>query len=121
MHLLSPSPTGTDLTHQPSRNRQGAGIPQYTLQWSLQVFRCMAPVRRRCFGDWRCDEEAASDSLTVAALCIRGGALSMALIGADGREKVIAFVVDEDESGEVDDFDFPDGFHPQFRELDNLN
>ena len=45
----------------------------------------------------------------------------MTLIGADGREKVIAFVVDEDERGEVDDFDFPDGFHPQFRELDNLN
>jgi hypothetical protein len=32
-------------------------------------------------------------------------------------EEVVAFVVDEDESWEVDYFDFPDCFHAEFRIL----
>ena len=39
---------------------------------------------------------------------------------ADLLEEVVAFVVDEDESGEVFHFDFPDGFHAEFREIDDF-
>lgn len=40
--------------------------------------------------------------------------------GVEGGEEVVAFVVDEDEGGEVFDGDFPDGFHAEFGECDDF-
>ena len=34
------------------------------------------------------------------------------------REEVVALVIDEDEGREVNDIDFPDGFHAEFRIFD---
>ena len=34
------------------------------------------------------------------------------------RKEVVALVIDEDEGGEVNDIDFPDGFHAEFRIFD---
>ena len=36
-------------------------------------------------------------------------------------EEVIPFVIDQDERGEVFDFDLPDGFHAEFGELDDFD
>ena len=41
--------------------------------------------------------------------------------GADGFEEVVAFVVDQDESREILDVDFPDSFHAQFLILDDFH
>ena len=38
----------------------------------------------------------------------------------DLLEEVVAFVIDEDEGGEVFDFDFPDGFHAEFGEVEDF-
>lgn len=35
-------------------------------------------------------------------------------------EEVVPFIINEDESGEVFYFDLPDGFHAEFREIDDL-
>lgn len=40
--------------------------------------------------------------------------------GVEGGEEVVAFVVDEDEGGEVFDGDFPNGFHAEFGEGDDF-
>ena len=36
-------------------------------------------------------------------------------------EEVVPFVIDEDEGGEVFHLDLPDGFHAEFREVENLD
>lgn len=40
--------------------------------------------------------------------------------GLDFGEEVVAFVVDEDEGGEILDFDFPDGFHSELGVFEEL-
>ena len=48
-----------------------------------------------------------------------GGLANGALV--DLAEEIVAFVIDEDESGEIFHFDLPNGFHPKLWEIEHFD
>ena len=50
-----------------------------------------------------------------------GRSWSFAFGFEDVGEEVVAFVIDDDDGGEIDDFDFADGFHAEFFKVDDFN
>ena len=49
-----------------------------------------------------------------------GRSWSFAFGFEDVGEEVVAFVIDDDDGGEIDDFDFADGFHAEFFKVDDF-
>ena len=75
------------------------------------LLRCQAPSDSRS-KKARMDRPAEAGPLRMGLFADRAG--------AELLEEVVAFVVHEDEGGEILDGDFPDGFHSEFREGDDF-